>query len=228
MIRAIVFDLDDTLILEYDYIISGYKEVSIKLEVDTGINRNSIFKNLVELFKISPKNVFNRFLDNIDFNYSEEYIKELIDLYRNHDPDIKLLDESKYILDALKDKGYKLGVITDGYKETQRKKINKIDSSYFESIVVTDEIGREYWKPHEKPFLKAIEELKIDFCEMIYVGDNVSKDFVKANELGITTIGVKRETGIYRNITITDNYLPKYWIKSLYDLLELIEKIDQK
>ena len=138
-------------------------------------------------------------------------------------PDIKLYDDAKYILKALHQKGIKLGMITDGYKITQRNKLKVLDiDSYFEYIVVTDELGREFWKPHSRPYEIIKDKLNLDYENMVYVGDNVSKDFITANKLGMSTVFINREDGVYSNIEIDDEYIAKLEVDSLLELEKLI------
>ena len=178
---------------------------------------------MLDMFNEDSKNVFNRVLDKLNIQYDKENIKELINYYRGHIPEIKLYDDAKYIIEALYKKGIKLGIITDGYTVTQRNKLKVLDiEKYFEYIVVTDELGREFWKPHQKPYEIIKEKLGIEYENMVYVGDNVSKDFITANKLGMNTIFVNREEGVYSGICIDDEYLAMLEVKSLLELEKLI------
>ena len=175
------------------------------------------------LFNEDSKNVFNRVLEKLNIQYDKENIKELINYYREHIPDIKLYDDAKYIIEVLYKKGIKLGIITDGYTVTQRNKLKVLDiDKYFEHIVVTDELGREFWKPHQKPYEIIKEKLGLEYENMVYVGDNVSKDFVTANKLGMNTIFINREDGVYSGIYMNDEYLAKLEVSSLLELEKLI------
>lgn len=223
MIKAVVFDLDDTLISEKQYIRSGFKVVSNKISNDYNLDSEKVFKKMLELFNESSKEVFNRILDSFDIKYSKEYILELIKTYREHIPNIDFYEDVIPTITELRNKGFKLGIITDGYKETQIRKIEVLNcKKLFDEIIITDELGREFWKPHEKSYKLMVNNLGIELNEMAYVGDNVSKDFITANELGIKTIYVERESGIYINKYVDKKYLASYKIKSLCDLFKLI------
>lgn len=223
MIKAIVFDLDDTLISEKEYIKSGFKQVANKIAKENNLDEKSIYELIMDTFDEDSKNVFNRVLDKLGIQYEIEYIKELINYYRNHMPNIKLYNDAKYILDTLKNKGIKLGMITDGYKITQRNKLEVLNiSDYFEYIVVTDELGREFWKPHQKPYEIIKQNLNVEYENMVYVGDNISKDFITPNKLGMNTILINREEGIYSGVQMGDEYLAKLKVKSLLDLEEIL------
>lgn len=229
MIKAVIFDLDDTLISEKEYIRSGFKVVSDKISSDFNLDAKYIYEIIYSEFEVDSKNVFNRTLDKLEVEYEIEYIKELINTYRNHTPSIKLYDDAKYIIEKLYSKGIKLGIITDGYAVTQRNKLNVLNiEKYFDHIIVTDELGREYWKPHKKSYELMKLKLNLDYEEMIYVGDNISKDFVTANKLGMHTVMINREDGVYYNLKFENEYKAKVEIKNLKDINRVIDTLGEK
>ena len=223
MIKAVVFDLDDTLISEMQYIMSGFYHVAKNIKKEFSINED-VFQLLCEEFNINSKNVFNRVLEKLDLEYSEDNIKRLIYEYRNHCPNIALYEDAQCVLDILKSRGFRLGLITDGYRETQNKKIEVLNiKEIFNSIIVTDELGEEYWKPHKLPYIKSSEELSVDFNEMLYVGDNINKDFIIAKELGINTLQIVKEEGIYHKVQADLNYQADFKIYSLLEILKYVK-----
>lgn len=225
MIEAIVFDLDDTLISEKQYIESGFKAVAKELNRIYSLNSEEIFNKMLELFNESSINVFNRILDLLNIKYSENIILDLIRCYREHTPEIEFFEDVIPVINKLKKSGYKLGIITDGYKETQLRKIDVLKCyDLFDEIIVTDELGREYWKPHEKPYKLMAEKMCVNFKNMIYIGDNVNKDFVTANKLGIKTVYINRENGIYDDMEVPIDFRANNNIRSLLELIELINE----
>ncbi len=56
MLKAVVFDLDDTLYREYDYVKSGFHAVADYLE------EPEIFNKLIELYQINKKMYFNEWV----------------------------------------------------------------------------------------------------------------------------------------------------------------------
>ena len=223
MIKAVIFDLDDTLISEHEYIRSGFKVVAKVLSEKYQLLQEDVFLQLMNLFQESPKNVFNRILDFYHIDYTTEEIKELIAVYRHHLPNISLYEDAKFILNELSEKSLKLGIITDGYQVTQRNKLLSLGiDAYFDSIIVTDELGREFWKPHARPYELIKAQLDVEFNEMIYIGDNVSKDFVTAKKLGIKTIHIKRDEGVYIDLKYDEDYQADYQINSLEQVIDFI------
>ena len=226
MIKAVVFDLDDTLISEREYIKSGFNTVCRKISSDYNLDYKTINKLINDLFNEDHKEVFNRLLDLLNIEYELSYVKELVNLYRNHLPDITLYEDASYILNYLLNEGYKLGIITDGYAVAQRQKLKALDiENIFDCIIVTDELGREYWKPHKKSYQIMKEKLNVEFDEMMYVGDNINKDFVTANKLFIKTVFILRNNGIYfqKANEIDDGYYALFKINSLNNIVDILK-----
>ncbi len=218
MIKVVIFDLDDTLISEKLYIESGYRHISELLSLRVNKDDQEIYGLLIELFKKSPKNVFNRVLDRLGVIYTKKNIIELVEEYRNHLPRINFFEDVLPCLKDLKKKGIKVGIITDGYANAQRQKLKAVKAiNYFDEIVVTDEIGRKYWKPHPKAFEMMKEKLNVEFNEMIYVGDNPEKDFFIANIYPISTTRIYRD-GFYRDKVYLENIKET---NAIFDLREL-------
>lgn len=194
MVKAIIFDLDDTLISEKEYIKSGYHHISEVIEKGFDINKTQIFNDLMALFTQSPQNIFNRFYDKYDIKYSEEMIIALVNEYRAHFPDIQFYDDVRRFLNGLRKTKIKIGIITDGYAVAQRQKLKAVEADkYFDEIIVTDEIGRDYWKPHPRAFELMKDKMEVDFEEMIYVGDNPEKDFYISTVYPIKTVRIMRK-----------------------------------
>lgn len=224
MIKAVVFDLDDTLISEKEYIESGYAHISKILSPKLKIEEDEIKSLLLKLLSISSKNVFNRLFDQLGVFYSREEIIELVEEYRNHLPNISFFEDVIPCLKLLRKEKIKTGIITDGFKNAQRQKLRAIKASkYFDEIIVTDELGREFWKPHPRAFEIIKEKFAVEFTEMIYIGDNPSKDFYIGKDYPIKTIRIKREYGIHQNNPYLEKVYEHHLIKSLTELKNFLD-----
>lgn len=225
MIKAVVFDLDDTLISEKEYVLSGFRTVSKTISFRYNLDFKKVYEKMIVLFNESSQKVFNRILKNFDIEYSKEDIVNLISIYRQHEPKIKFYDDVIPTINKIKKMGIKIGIITDGYKETQRRKIKALRcEELFDEIIITDEFGREFWKPHERAYRIIAEKLDVKLHEMIYVGDNETKDFVGANRLNINTVKINRLNGVYRNLNLSKEFNAKYEIRNIIDLINLIRE----
>jgi putative hydrolase of the HAD superfamily len=225
VIKAVIFDLDDTLISENQYIKSGFRHIAEILS--KRINKSSVFiyDKLLDLYNTSPKNVFNRLLLELNEQHTKDDIMELVTAYRSHVPVIQFYDDVVPCLRQLKEYGIKTGIITDGYKLTQRNKLQVLNADqYFDEIIVTDELGREYWKPHPKSFELMCDKLGCDYEEMLYVGDNPEKDFYIKVIKPITTVRIDRE-GIYKDKEYLKDIREDFKIRNLFQLIHFIHRL---
>ncbi|MDE6401516.1 MAG: HAD-IA family hydrolase, partial [Clostridiales bacterium] len=196
-IKAVVFDLDDTLFSEVDYVKSGFKAVAEYVEGRFGLK--NVFAELVELFERDRSGVFDRFVaaHGLDGAVAGSFTE----LYREHFPNIVLSDEVKQTLAKLRADGFKLGIVTDGRPTGQRNKIAALGlDALVDRIIVTDELGgAEFRKPNPKAFELMCDEFGIDAEQMLYVGDNPQKDFAVKKYLPIKTARVSTHGGLYEN-----------------------------
>jgi len=226
MIKAIILDLDDTLITEKDYVVSGFKEVS--KYVSNKVHKYEaikIYEILLKLHSTNPNKVFNRMIDDLILS-SEIDVKELIDVYRSHKPVISLFEDALPVINKLKSQNYKLGIITDGHLVTQKKKIESLNINYlFDEIIMTDELGKEYWKPSVIPFELMSKQLNVNYSEMIYIGDNPRKDFYVSTVYPITTVRINRE-GYYKDVEYYKDVKENYTIDTLEEIFDIIKKVN--
>ena len=71
-------------------------------------------------------------------------------------------------------------------------------------------------KPDLYCFRLIKKKEKVKWSEIVYIGDNPNKDFVKLNSVGAITVRVL--TGPFKNLKVNKNFDAKYKIKSLSDL----------
>ena len=219
--KVIIFDLDDTLISEKDYIESGYRHISQILSERLDKNKSEVYELLYKLLNESPNKVFNRLFDKMDVSYSRNTILELVEEYRNHIPKIIFYDDVLPSLKLLKSRDIKTGIITDGYANAQRQKLKAVGAiNYFHKIIVTDELGREYWKPHPKSFEIMKETFDVEYDEIVYVGDNPKKDFYISSVYPIQTIRIRRENGVYTTNEYYKNIKENISISTLKEVIE--------
>ena len=122
-IKAVIFDLDDTLISEYEFVASGYRFVSKMLEERLGAAPKEIEDRLWELSRQTYSNAFNRLFDSYEEEYTEDELRELILAYRSHPADTRFYPDVEETLKELKEKDILTGIISDGDPERQRNKI---------------------------------------------------------------------------------------------------------
>lgn len=188
-VDGVVFDLDDTLYSEKNYVRSGYRKIA---------------QNYLDIVNAEEK-LWNSFLKGekaIDKVFDEARLdekekKNALNIYREHMPEIELYTGVSEMLSRIKNKGKKIGIITDGRPDGQKNKIKALRLDV-DQVIITDELGGiQYRKPNKKAFELMQNRWKIAFNKMVYIGDNATKDFIAPKELGMKVIYFKNADGLY-------------------------------
>ncbi|MFZ1235846.1 MAG: HAD family hydrolase [Prevotella sp.] len=210
--KYIIFDLDDTLVYEIDFLKSAYKEIAGILEP---VKSQALFDEMCALYK-KKENVFEVLHQRYP-GYSKE---DLLDIYRNHFPTLILNDDADNIFKYCKEKGYKIGLLSDGRSITQRNKLKSVKiENVFDKIVISEEFGNT--KPNIENYKVFVNDGKIDYY---YIADNPQKDFLTPNKLGWITICLlnKGKNIHIQNFDLDTDYLPKMKISNLKELFEIL------
>jgi putative hydrolase of the HAD superfamily len=184
--RVVVFDLDDTLYKEQDYLLSAYREIAERIgdrvTRKQGVQEDRIFDQMLR-WRQEGENVFQCLIDTYGLDMT---VDDQLAVYRSHVPAIRLDEETKHLLDYLHRIAV-IGLITDGRSLTQRHKIEALGLSAYmdeENILISEETGHE--KPSEVPYRHFMTHYPA--CTYYYVGDNPAKDFSASDRLGWTSI----------------------------------------
>lgn len=190
-VKGVVFDLDDTLYPEKEYVKSGYRAVAKFL------GDESLSDKMWKYFEEGKAAVDECLKELGKDNLKEECLK----VYRTHRPDIRLYDGVAELVRNLKNRGIKVGIITDGRPEGQRNKISALGlESLASDIIITDELGGvQFRKPCDIAFRIMAERWKLPYEEMVYVGDNAEKDFHAPRQLGMQSVWFQNPDGLYRH-----------------------------
>ena len=221
-VRAVVFDLDDTLYPEMQYIKSGFRVVATRLAKE-GYSAEAVYGLLWEVFEKGSRNrVFNQVLTRMGRATDDRSIAELVLAYREHRPKIWLSSPVKGALATLADH-YKLGLITDGYLPAQRLKVEALElGDLFAEIIYTEELGRDYWKPACRAFEQMQAALGCGHPQCVYVADNCRKDFVAPNRLGWQSVQVKLPEGIHAQAPASVGGEPQYVVNDVAGVVRLL------
>lgn len=188
--QGIIFDLDDTLYSEKEYVRSGYRAIAEAYPQIDNMEKKlwTAFLKKTQAIDVVLK--------------AENMICEkdnCIRLYRQHTPQIALYSGVDGMLNDIINQNKKLGLITDGRPEGQRAKIRALRlERFFPNIIITDELGGiEYRKPNETAFCIMQKKINEAFEKMVYIGDNINKDFIAPKRLGMGCIWFNNQEGIY-------------------------------
>lgn len=197
--EAFVFDMDDTLYLERDYVRSGFAHIGIVLEKQFGVHGAGEFA--WSLFESGIRgDTFDRIIDT--YELSPEVLPLLVSEYRHHAPDIALEPDAVTVLTDMVNRGVHVGLITDGFGPGQWKKFEALGlDAYIDraSVVVTGDFGAAWTKPSKLPYIRITEELSPWVDRFWYIGDNPTKDFDAPKELGWGTVRVRRRNGLHEH-----------------------------
>ncbi|MCY4070490.1 MAG: HAD family hydrolase [Chloroflexi bacterium] len=230
MYQAILFDLDDTLIS-----LRGCESEALRRSLDeagqTGRFRDD-YSSVTEIFAaISSRYWAERGAQG----YSRDQVLEasLRDLLTHYNLDAALADDlaRKYwrdfcrssalnpgALDTLRhlSKHFRLGLITNGYSDSQRGRLDAAGlSQFFDPILISEEVGIA--KPDARIFTMALDALDLSASDVIYVGDSIGHDHAGCQSAGIDFCH-------YRPNPAPEQALPdvKYRIGHLPDLINLL------
>ncbi len=186
-LAAVLFDLDDTLYPEADFVASGFRAVAGHLAERAGVDAEAAVARLFELLHRDGRGrLFDTLLAELGL---DEPVETLIHLYRSHPPSLTLPGGSRRVLDELRRRGLRLGVVTDGMGAVQRRKLAALGvEPLVDAVVVSDELDSE--KPAAVPYRVALDLLGVSPPAAAYVGDNPAKDFLWPNGAGMVTVQV--------------------------------------
>lgn len=228
--QAIIFDLDDTLYPERDFVLGGFRTVAQWLAPRVGLSPRTIYDQLQLLYDSGVRgDTFDLLLESLG-QTDAGLISSLVQIYRNHTPHLEPFPEVISVLSGLKAEGYRLGLLSDGYLSVQQRKLKALAiASYFNAIVFSDQLGRDAWKPSTKPFKVILNQLAVPPDVAVYIADNPLKDFLGARRVGMWTIQIRRLGGEYmEKLPPTPEHAPHAIISDLEELVDLIRTSREK
>ncbi|WP_297417941.1 HAD family hydrolase [Clostridium sp.] len=228
--KAIGFDLGRTLIGDENIPLSWkslYKEALIDIlrRCNSNIDDKKIAIGEEILLKYNTRINYRECEVSSDVIFSEILIKWKLNsqvnlalvketFFNYFQRNVKLYEDTILTLKTLKERGIKIGILTDvpyGMdKELVLADIEKF-KEYVDIVLTSVEVG--YRKPNKQGFLQLSKELMVDLNEMIYVGDE-EKDIIGANCLGIYSILINRTNNDIR-------YGQRKTIKKLSEILDI-------
>lgn len=196
---GVVFDLDDTLLPEAEYVRSGMRAVGLfcaqrLAESAPGPCAQDLSAFLLAEFGAGVRgNSFDRLLAAFPvLACAGLTTQELVDAYRTHRPEVSLPPVWQELFACLQASGVRLGVISDGPLAAQSAKAEALGLSRFcDPVILTDRWGREFWKPHERAYRVIEEAWGLPAAALWYIGDNPAKDFIAPNRLGWNTLRLR-------------------------------------
>lgn len=220
-VKVVVFDLDDTLFSEIEYVKSGFLSVAKYFENKFNLDSKSLYTFML---KDLENNGRGKIFDNMlkAFNiYTRKNVEKAIFIYRTHKPNIVFPKESLDILNYFNGKKIPIYIVTDGNKIVQNNKIEALKlRNYIKKDFITHRFGIKSSKPSTYCFEKIVKIENVEFEDIVYIGDNPNKDFVNIKKLGFRTIRIKK--GMFRNLTKSKDFEAEINIQNLLELKNII------
>lgn len=215
--RLFLVDLDDTLYLERDYVLSGLSAVADALAREP-VEAQTIGNWLHQRFLTQGRErILDACLSEFGIPHSAEQIEHLVRIYREHDPDISLLPGAAELLAALTSIG-DIVIVTDGLPSMQARKCRALGLAQWAVQTVY------CWSlDAPKPDPEAVSPLLGHYDgPALLIGDNPRHDLCLADRAGIDAVRIRQ--GRFADEP-SHPWSPVLEVESLSDLLACFENV---
>lgn len=221
---AIIFDLDSTLTNTQRYPLRASMWLLEKVTDDVESIAEEYLDHLVRNYRKgireivegasyrTPYDIVKRAIresmNTLGFEIDEGLLEEGTRLFRwLHVENSTLYPGVEDLLESLRTRRTKLGVVTNGFEKHLQLILSKLNIlHYFPCMVDGGDV--KAFKPMPQPFQLAIECMKSDIDETLFVGDEYFADIVGATSLGMDAVWVNNRGGLL------DEMIAKYGISS--------------
>jgi len=222
MIRAVLFDLDNTLVDFWKMKrISSMEAVRAMIDSGLEIEEKKGIDKLFEMYEeegMENQTIFDKFIKSVHGKMNYKIFASGVIAYRR----VKLGHLATYphtrdTLIKLKSNGLKLGIVSDAPAKQAWLRLAELNLSEFFDVVVALQ-GKGKRKPSPEPFKRAIKELKLKPEEILFVGDHPARDIVGAQKVGMKTALAK-----YGQVVKAKNVKPDFELKKIDELVKIIK-----
>ena len=225
MIRAVIFDLDNTLT---DFVVMKDQAIGAAAHAmyDMGLPLSpeeaaSRIYAIYDQEGIEYQSVFDHLLRDVYGHVPASILAAGIIAYRkSRDSTLVLYPHVKLTLMELLRRGIRLAVLSDAPRLQAWQRIHHLALQHvFEHVITFDDTGQR--KPAPAPFRRALELLGLSPQEAIMVGDWPDRDMRGAGALGIPTVFAR-----YGDTKSTERSGADYEIDDAIELLDILEEIN--
>ena len=194
-IKAILFDLDNTLIDFWKMKQEASRAaVSAMMKVGLEVDKDEAYKEIMRLFMklgVESENIFQEFLKSKVGRADEKMLAAAINAYlKTKNNFLKPYPNIKPTLKELKKRKIKLAIVSDAPKVKAYQRLLAMNiEKYFDFVIGFEDTGKK--KKDELPLKMAIEKLELDSKEIMMVGDSIKRDVLPAKKLDLISVFAK-------------------------------------
>ncbi|MCS6965637.1 MAG: TIGR02253 family HAD-type hydrolase [Candidatus Kapabacteria bacterium] len=223
MIRAVIFDLDNTLV---DFMAMKRQAIdaAVTAMIDAGLQLSpgAVRSRIDRIYRemgIEYQQVFDHLLQEVLGYVDYRILSAGIIAYRRaREAALKPYPHVTATLMELVKQRIKLGIVSDAPAREAWLRLCYIGYHHIFDVVVThDDTGER--KPSPRPFLLALERLSVRPSETIMVGDWVERDIVGAKQVGMLTAFAR-----YGDVFGTQQIEADYVLSDIKELLDIIRQ----
>jgi putative hydrolase of the HAD superfamily len=222
VIEAVVFDLDDTLYPQREWLGGCWQAVADESAARDGVDRDRMHEALVRIASEGSDRgrIIDRALEAI--GRPDVDVAPLVSAFLAHRPSsLQPYPGAVEAVAAIR-RAVPVALVTDGDPDLQRAKLALLGlDGAFDAVVLSDELGREHRKPSPEPFLRALEALRAQSPTSVVVGDRPDKDVAGAAAAGLRAVRVL--TGEYARVP--DSIRPWRTVDRIADVPSLLGPI---
>lgn len=228
-IRAIVFDLDDTLFDCTGQLVGRARRNAARAMVQAGFPKS--LKKTVGLInqaykRLGPKGlVFESLAQKFAPNQREKIVAAAWEAYRSGDvPPISLFADAVPLLDRLRKDGFFVAVITSGSPKRQRAKIRQLKLAHHVDEVIVHDVQLDATK--EESFRGFLAAHHWSPGQVVVVGDQIRSEIRIGNWLGMVTIRLLK--GHYASMKPEmEGEMPDFVVRSLSQVYPIVRRLKE-
>ncbi|MBQ5376524.1 MAG: HAD hydrolase-like protein, partial [Lachnospiraceae bacterium] len=136
-ITTYIFDMDDTMYEEMQYVRAAMEHVAEYVEREHGIEKERIYLFCMDLMEEQGRGaIFDMMIEEF---HLKESVEKLVEVYRDTRPSLTLYGDAEALLKEVERQGMKTGLITDGNAKVQKAKVEGLNlMNRIQSVVLTD------------------------------------------------------------------------------------------
>ncbi|QDP39881.1 HAD family hydrolase [Radiobacillus deserti] len=210
--KAIIFDFDGTLADTLPVCFEGFQKTFEEYD-----HRSLTEEEIVEMFGPTEADIIRQ---NLKHDKKEEAVEWYFHVYETqHEAFVPRNSEIEVLLKDLKEKGFKLGMVTGKARRSLDISLQKLEmEGIFDLTITGDDV--QVAKPDPEGLNKALHRLEVHPDEAMFIGDS-NADIQAGKEAGVTTVGVHWLEHVQ---TKEFNLEPDQYFESIKEFKEWIKK----